>query len=295
MEPKPAIGDDVPLTRAYLESLTTPDILKMADDLGMDIPPELDRIFIIEEMLDLSSAEEEAPDTAAEGAEAIDGLGQPKSPADFSQAGIRHETDGPDSGFIESAPLPKQYNITYIDVMIRDPLWAFVFWELKTQDRELLEKSPDFEGYFLKVSALAPGSSEQSADNEGIFTVPVAPGDSAWYLGIAPAREGPASQKRVSIRDYTAGDAWSGASPQSEIQYKVDLCANMKGDETVLVSSNPFSLPGLYDSSSGNGQQRPSPNINPLVRLSGYGDFNILRYSERPFRAKKDVSIGSYE
>ena len=37
-----------PVTRAYLESLTTSDLIKMADNSGIDIPSELDRIFIIE-------------------------------------------------------------------------------------------------------------------------------------------------------------------------------------------------------------------------------------------------------
>ena len=38
------------MTKAYLESLTTSDLTKIADNLGVDIPSDLDRDFIIEDI-----------------------------------------------------------------------------------------------------------------------------------------------------------------------------------------------------------------------------------------------------
>ena len=280
MDQKP---DDVPLTRAYLESLTTIELIRMADHLGMDIPPELDRIFIIEEMLDSAYADDTL-ENSQDGSEMSDVSGEAnKAP------NLHADTETAHQSAIESVPLPKQYNITFIEVMIRDPLWAFVFWEIKAQEKEQIEKSPDFEGYYLKVSSLisdktslrSPGVTGQETENDGVFTVPVMPADSAWYLGFTPIREGAASDKRISRSDNA--------------QNKVDLCVQMKGDEIVLASSNPFSLPELYESPAGTCKQGNRLNTNPLVRLSGYGDFHILRYSERLFRAKKDAATGSYE
>jgi hypothetical protein len=177
----------------------------------------------------------------------------------------------------ESAPLPKQYNISFIEVMIRDPLWAFVFWEVKGSDRELYEKSQDFGGYYLKVSPEKPGNPGPQKGTGDVFTVPVKPGDNAWYLGLNPTIE-------------------NGIFMNNANKYKVELCAGMKGEETVILSSTPFSLPGLPESAAeAGGESRPCGKKaepagaweNPLVNLSGYGDFHVLRNSERMLRAKK--------
>ena len=226
------------MNRAYFERLTTDALLQMADDWGVDIPFGLDRIFIIEELLDIISEEED---------------------------GAVLEPDMVDSGAGEAVPLPKQYNFTFIEVMVRDPLWAFVFWEIKSQDKEQLEKSQDFSGYYLKVTPMAAASE--------VFRVPVKPEDTAWYLGFNPP--------------LVTGNNNAG------IQYKVELCAVLKDNELVLVASKPFTLPVLYELSFCPGKEGVSGNS--LCRLSGCEDFHVLRNSERLFRAKRGAPDGSYE
>ena len=267
--------NDVRLTRAYLESITTDELMKMADNFGIDIPPELDRIFIIEELLEYASPDFMLGSTP-ESSDSFDTEApSPGNPLD--------ENDDSSAGLIETAPLPKQYSITFIEAMIRDPLWAFVFWEIKTQDREQIEKNQDFEGYYLKVSSLdadGNGCRDESSmqakpliETEKFFTVPVGLADSAWYLGFTPDKE--------------------DISDEGKKQYNVELCAHIKGEETILASSNTFMLPGLYEPAAGKNKLDNEKNNNPLVRLSGYGDFHILHYSERLFRTKKDGSAGS--
>ena len=46
--------ENPPFNRAYLESLSTADLVDMADDNGIDIPEGLNRRFIIGELLDLA-------------------------------------------------------------------------------------------------------------------------------------------------------------------------------------------------------------------------------------------------
>jgi hypothetical protein len=226
--PENAEGDRI--TRAHLESLTTGDLITMADNLGVDIPVDLDRIFIIEELLEISSIDS-------------DGSGDPE-PADMV-----------DTVFVESVPLPKQYNITFIEVMIRDPLWAFVFWEIKSQEKEAFEKAQDFDGYYLKVIP-----SGKSAGKE-VFTVPVKPEDTAWYLGLSE----------------------NGAS-QSDHQYTIELCVSMSGEETVLAVSSPAKLPELPELPAA--EKHRGGRESPLIRLSGYGDFHVLRKNERTLRSR---------
>jgi len=236
--------EDLPLTRAYLESLATSDLFVVADKLGIDLPNNPDRIFIIEELLDFSSREEG---------------GSP----DYE----KHEIT--DIVLIESVPLPKQYNITFIEVMIRDPLWAFVFWEIKASEKEQFEKDDNFDGYYLKVSRLDDNPSNPSASgNSGLFMVPVRPDDTAWYLSLSPA--------------FEADGSWTGNS-----QFKVEFCAGIGGVETALAVSNPVRLPHLPELPSFGKHEASFALRNELVRLSGYGDFHVLRRNERQLRVKK--------
>jgi hypothetical protein len=181
------------LKRPYLESLTTHELVQLADSFGIDIPPELDRIFIIEELME-SAEEEEVSDTFDEV--------EPAPRRKFVEKRIT-----------EPVPLPLQYNITFIEVMLRDPLWAFTFWEVKSDDKEIYEKADDFQSYELKIS-------EYHRPREP-FTIPVGAEDNAWYIGFPP--EGG--------------------------RFKVELCVLCGEEETVLAVSRPFTMPRLFNPS----------------------------------------------
>jgi hypothetical protein len=241
--------EGLPLTRVYLESLATGDLLAVADKLGIDLSNNTDRIFIIEELLDLSSREE-------------------------GDSSGNNEPETTDLVVTESVPLPKQYNITFIEVMIRDPLWAFVFWEIKTSEKEQFEKDDNFDGYYLKVSRLDDNPS--GSGNSGLFMVPVKPDDTAWYLSLSPA--------------FEADSSWADQS-----QFKVEFCAGVGGVETVLAVSNPVRLPYLPELPSAGKHEVSAVMGNELVRLSGYADFHVLRKNERQLRIKKGEGENSNE
>jgi hypothetical protein len=145
--------EHIHVSRCHLESLSTGELIKLADSFGIDIPHGLERIFIIEELLEYSneSAQEEKDDIEI------------------------------DLSYPETAALPKQYNISYIDVIIRDPLWVFVYWEIKNHDREIHENAHNFKGYFLRLIPIN-GEETNSKLNENIFTVPVDIKDCARYI-----------------------------------------------------------------------------------------------------------------
>lgn len=206
-------------TRAYLESLTTRELARMADREGIDILPGLERVFIIQELLENSN--EEIPEN-------------PQEP-EGRQAKLC------------PVPLPKQYNITYLDILIRDPLWVFAFWEINGPEKERFEASPDFDGYCLRVLSLEKDS-EAAA-----FMVQVDTVDNAWYVGFPP----------------------SGGL------FRIELCLRQKNEPDAfraLAFSPSFSMPHLFNS--------PENEVNlknPLVRLSGAAHFSVIRPAQ--FRA----------
>ena len=223
------------LSRVYLESLATADLIKIADSFGLDIPDNPDRVFIIEELLEAS----------------LDNTGDDNL----------KEKDINDSAIIEPVALPKYYNVSFIQVMVRDPLWAFVFWEIRSSEKEQLEKNHDFSGYYLKVTHLANCSEPSLNVPEEVFRVQVKPEDTAWYLGLTPAE----------------GISWTDQS-----KFKVELCAGVGDSEIILAGSNPVKLPELSDRV----KQQSASGISELVRMSGYGDYRILQRNERQSRTK---------
>jgi len=218
-----------PVSRPWLESLSTGELVKLADSYGIDIPSGLERIFIIEELLEYANGEEQE---------------------------IKDEIEINPS-YSESVALPKQYNISFIEVVIRDPLWVFVFWEIKGHEREIHENAQDFNGYCLRVIPLGEGETE-AALNENSFTVPVNKNDSARYLGFA---------------DHSSQD--SG-------RYIVKLGVIRGDQELQIASSAPFYLPRLIED-----ERLREMSGSPLVRLSGVQDLLLTKSTDRQPRIKR--------
>jgi len=221
----------VPVSRSWLESLSTDELIKLSDTYGIDIPPELERIFIIEELLEASNIDNR------------------EMTEDIEVNPSNHE----------SALLPKQYNISFIEVIIRDPLWVYAFWEVKGHDRETHETAKDFNGYCLRVIPLNEEDKKPKL-NENSFTVLVNADDNARYLGFAEQ-----------------SDAACGC-------YVIKLNVLRGDNEIQIASSVPFNLPRLCENEyiaeiSGNG--------NTLVRLSGVQDLSITKNTDRQSRIKR--------
>jgi len=237
----PALPAQLPVSRVQLDGMSTDELVKLADTNGIDIPPELERIFIIEEILEVINAENDyAP-------------------------GLEENPD-----YSETALLPKQYNISFIEVIIRDPLWVFVFWEVKGHDRETHENAKDFKGYFLRVIRLDSEGKERkqeslSDDNaeENSFTVSVSIEDNARYIGFA-------------------GQTISGINSQKSDCYIIKLGVIRGNQEILLTSSDPFSLPKASENEIIADMSR-----NNLIRLSGVQDLSITKNTDRQARIKR--------
>jgi len=218
-----------PVTRHWLESLSTEQLIKLADSNGIDIPPDLERIFIIEEILEVSNVDKQ---------ETTDDLE------------VNHS-------YSETAALPKQYNISYVDVIIRDPFWVFAFWEIKKHDRESYENTDNFNGYCMRVIPLDKDGKENKS-NENSFTVSVEAEDCGRYLGIV--------EHTVNTPDC----------------YVIQLCVDKGDNLQTIAASQPFYLPKPY-----NNDIIADMCLNPLIRLSGAKDLAIIKNIDRQSAVKR--------
>jgi hypothetical protein len=110
--------DDEKITRAYLETLSFSDLKKLADEYGVDVPEDLDRRFLLCELLEI--AEETDKD---------------------KNAGmiISYEEN-----VNQNTNLPEGYNETHISCVLRNPVWAFVFWDISDTDMNMLSALGDY-------------------------------------------------------------------------------------------------------------------------------------------------------
>ncbi|MDR1837850.1 MAG: DUF4912 domain-containing protein [Treponema sp.] len=216
---------NVPLSRAQLESLSTGELIRLAESSGIDILQGLERIFIIEELLE------------------------------YSHTNVQEiKDDLKNDPCSETADLPKQYNISYVDVIIRDPLWVYVFWEIKGSDRAIHENADDFKGYCLRIVPLNEEETEQKS-GEYSFTVPVNAEDCARYFGFTEHSHG---------------------------RYKIKLGVIRGDSEVHIASSASFCLPAMIDN-----ENIHSMKENPLIRLSGVQDLSIIKNTDRHSRIKR--------
>lgn len=109
------------INRAYLETLSFSDLSNMADEYGIDVPENLDRRFLISELLDIVEENESFEDEMI----------------------IASENNSD-----EEKVLPKNYNETQISGVLRNPAWLFVFWNISENDQQLIKSLP---GCSLKI------------------------------------------------------------------------------------------------------------------------------------------------
>ena len=202
----------------YLERLSTDELIGLAEKHGLDMPVGIERIFIIEELLYL----------------------------DREGIGITEPPWG-------NTTLPKQHNISTIEVLVRDPLWAFVFWDIKGHDQDMYESNAEFEGYCLRAIP--------QNDMGALFTVAVGTKNSAWYLGFPP---------------------------DSENFFKVELCVPQHENYIVLAASRPFKMPRLIRPKRDEDKEIQSIYQNPLAQLSGVERFSLLRSVDRQLRSRSE-------
>jgi len=144
------------LSRQYLESVSTADLITLADDYGIDIPDSLNRRFIISELLDVAEDLEN----------------EKKSDSKFKI----------DKDVVEKmSSLPLSYNETQISVILRNPAWVFVFWDLKDSDLKSINRDSSFTSLSLHVSFYNDRTMEKIVDS---FDIQISLNDREQYVLI---------------------------------------------------------------------------------------------------------------
>ena len=146
------------ITRLYLETLSFADLLELADSYKIDVPENLNRSFLIGDLLD--AAEDEIKQEAAD-------------------MTISIKNDG-----INESDETQSYNATEIDLILRNPAWAFVYWSIGEIDKLRLEQHGEY-SLFLHVTSLAQENEKRSGDS---YDVQISLEDKSAYI-MCPAEK----------------------------------------------------------------------------------------------------------
>ncbi len=149
------------LSRTYLETLSTADLISLADDYGIDIPDDLNRRFIIGELLEF------ADELANEN----------KKDSDMEEG---------NSALEKISELPSTFNETQIGIVLRNLIWAFVYWDIKEADIKKLENSEKFKNLVLRVSYF---ESEEATVPEESFDIQISKQIREQYVMLNPGKK----------------------------------------------------------------------------------------------------------
>ena len=159
--------ENIPISLSYLETLSTADLLELADEYDLDIPEQLNRRFIISEILEIAD-------------ELNEELNQ-DSKDDF---------EGNPDNFEATKELPSTYNETTIDVVLRNPAWAYVYWDIRVSDLQDVINTKAFSKLLLKIHFWESESADKVID---VCELTISKEDRAQYIFL------PAGMKYFSI------------------------------------------------------------------------------------------------
>ncbi len=234
-----------------LESYSIEELYALADKIGLDLPPGLERPFVIEELIEALA--EDTEDRRSSRGDAVH-VDEKK----FSGAGIDGISEGDGSG----GALEERYNETMIHAIVRDPSWAFAFWDLSDAELGELRGEEGSAGLFLRVAELpARGECEQRKE---CFDIPVSDEDRQWYINL----------------------------PRSGVRFRVDLCSRrsgpMGGKIRIMARSNEVQSPrqSLASPISSLDEARAA-----ILSLSGIDDLHIEEPEEGDERPSGEPRI----
>lgn len=210
--------ENLELSKNYLETLPSAELLALADDFGLDIPENLSRRFIIGELL-----------------EVLDDIN-----ADSNSKNDSMSEDVPNT-------LPLAYNETQISVVLKNPAWVFVYWDIHEDELNKIKNTAGFISLCLRI-AFFPGNVEGTKASD-TFDLSVSLTDRAQYI-LLPA-----------------GDKF----------LRADLVAEFKNASAqTLAYSRKIPVPSISDK---NWMPVPEMRISPVLELSGFKELLKAHYS----------------
>lgn len=241
------------MTVERLQTLSDDALRSLADEFEVDWSEEDSKDSLIEALLDVYEDMRRERDAANNNLVKVQ-----EKKYDIQEELIDEEYDD-----AASFHFPRRYNESRISLLLRDPAWAFCYWDIN--DNHLSEMADEHEqavtGLILKVLEIACCDDEDSTVIDS-FDVPVSIEDTNWYINL----------------------------PNRESFYKVRLVLQLEEKEVLIATSNTIQVPlGFLTPQKGENMRSDALNAISGVENLGVSSFGasvpqrIRSFSEQYF------------
>lgn len=195
------------MIRRRLEELSLQALFTLADQNGIVLGPDTDRRSVIEELTDL----------IAENHEDRERNNSVTIKIQQKKYALINDDDTPLSGEqLDQFELPEDYEINRITLMLRDPRWAYTYWDISSAKKREYLDSPRFDGLFLRILEVESETSEIVIRDS--FEIPVQLTDTSWYIHI----------------------------PRQQTSYRIQLIGRNRHRRELLAVSNRVYVPAAH-------------------------------------------------
>lgn len=229
------------MTRERLAGLSEELLHKLADKLDVDIPDDAEPgelVDLVSDALEEARADHnESNNNAMRVEERKYELARFFSEKDLSPV----DDDEND--------LPERYNETRMHLMVRDPAWAFCYWDVRDEQLVSVTADPEFEELILRIVEMDSLSFDDHTVVDS-FEIPVRLNDKSRYINL----------------------------PRQDTSYYTELSA-LCGDRHISICrSNPISVPrgGLPDAVSD--ADAVDDRKDRVLALSGLEQLGVPRF-----------------
>ena len=191
------------MIRQRLDELSMQSLLIVASHNQLKLDPDITRGQLVEELVEVISESRREREVGSSPSVRVQ---------QAKYTGPRDDECPLDHGSIVA--LPERYSYDRITLMLRDPYWAFTFWDLSRITRDELSGSQDFDGLSLRVIEV---ENQEQSDITIIdtFEIPVQLPDACWYFYV----------------------------PRQDAYYRVQLLARRSSERRLVALSNQVYVP----------------------------------------------------
>jgi hypothetical protein len=150
------------MTRERLQSIPLEELTALARNAGLEPGDPVNRAELIEVLME---SFEELRQEREEG-------NSPSVQVEEKKYEVAADEELEPAGD-DPYPVPCRYNETRVVLMIRDPHWAFAYWDIEESQGQRVRQDPNFEQLVLRVHDCPSSSS---------FDIPIQREDSSWYI-----------------------------------------------------------------------------------------------------------------
>lgn len=193
------------MNRERLEALSDDALRKLAALEGLDVPDDVERILLIDAILEVLEEKQEEQELQNNN---LIQVSQKKYDLTLLDLESPREED------IETM-LPLSYHETKIQFLLRDPYWAYVYWDVKGGSLSALKRELEAEKVLLRVLKHRdmPRDGKHSSSYEVAFDIALGCKDYSWYVNL------PVQDAYYSVALVFVSKQHEFVVSQSDVQY----------------------------------------------------------------------------